>query len=267
MSEWKFPGMDAVRQYLRPVDRPAPVDAERRRRPLAERLARDTGKDTLSGRPMELSFPGGSVRTVDRSRSQSSRGREHAGSTEFAESRVRVDVSCRFDRDLICLRVERLAVVMPKDVTVTFEGPPGMASAYGVGRTLKEHEDAHVATGQALRNSRFVEDALRGRLSYVSSVTGETVRFEGVTLPAEFRFSARQVAPGQGAEVTASQQAQRVIDAAGQAIVQYLQDIVSYIDDAENHGPPLPTDPKKTPYRTIGGRLSLLPPPKAPVIR
>lgn len=156
---------------------------------------------------------------------------------------------------------------MPKDVTVTYDISPESKSAYGTGRTLREHEDAHVTTGKTLRNTSFVEGLFRGRLVYTSPTTGETVRFDGITIPNEISFSASRTFPGKRMDIAATEGMRRIIEMIGQPVVQYLQDVISYVDDAENHGPPLPPDPKKTPYRTVGGKLSLQPPPRAPSFR
>ncbi|NBS41895.1 hypothetical protein EBS80_04545 [bacterium] len=264
MSEWSFQKSRAIFSHTPPERQPAP--AERPRRPLAERIVRDaTRPDALRGRALELSFPGGAVRVLDRSRE--ARRSEYNGSTEFAPSQVRVDVSCRYEGDMVRVRVERLGVVMPKDVTVTYDSSPESKSSYGTGRTLREHEDAHVATGKALRNPSFVEDLFRGKLAYTSPTTGETVRFDGIAIPNEISFSASRTFPGKRLDVAATEGMRRAIDMIGQAAVRYLQDVISYVDDAENHGPPLPSDQKKTPYRTVGGKLSLQPPPKAPSFR
>ena len=273
MSDW-FSGLDRYgAQFLSaleaakktvvpdPSPKPAALDAERRNRPFAERIVREAGRDTLRGHRVEVSCPAGRVSVIDRSRTGGASRESHA-STQFAEHAVGADVSCKVSGETVRLRIDRITAVLPRDVTIVYNFPKDRASGYGAGRTLREHEEAHVATGLALRTPAFVEDLFRGRLSYTSAVTGETVRFAGLSVPQEFASSARAFTKGRSMELALDAEGTRILDLVSDAALAYLREVIEYLDFAENHGPPLPKDARITPYRTVGGQLVLLRPPE-----
>ncbi len=272
MSDWKIPSMEEIAKYFLTPTPPASAtpDAargpeishpERKNRPFAERLTREAGRDTLRGHRIEVSCPGGKVSVIDRSRTGGG-SREHHASVEFMDYQAGADVSGKVSGETVRIRIDRIRAVFPKDVTITYNVAKDMASAYGIGKTLKEHEEAHVATGMALRTPSFVEDLFRGRLSYTSAATGETVRFAGLAFPSEFVSSVGSFTKGRPMQKALDDTATRIADQIGDAAIAYLRDVTDYIDMAENHGPPLPPNAEITVYRIVGDKLAMKRPPE-----
>ncbi len=240
---------------------PEILHPERKNRPFAERLTREAGRDTLRGHRIEVSCPGGKVTVVDRSRTGGG-SREHLASTEFTEYQAGADVSGKVSGETVRIRIDRITAIFPKDVTITYNVPKDTVSGYGTGKTLREHEEAHVATGMFLRTPAFVEDLFRGRLSYTSAATGETVRFPGLSVPSEFVSSVRSFTKGRSLQSALDEAGTRIVDEVGEAAVAYLRAVTDYIDMAENHGPPLPPNAEITPYRMVGDKLAIQRPPE-----
>lgn len=240
---------------------PETLHPERKNRPFSERLTREAGRDTLRGHRIEVSCPGGWVSVIDRSRTGGGL-REHPASVEFAEYQVGAAVNYKVSGETVRIHIDRITAIFPKDVTITYNAAKDSASAYGAGKTLREHEEAHVATGMALRNPAFVEDLFRGRLSYTSAATGETVRFAGLSVPSEFVSSVRSFTKGRSMERALDEAGTRIITTVGEAAVAYLSAVENFIDMAENHGPPLPPNAEITAYRIVGDKLAMKQPPE-----
>ncbi len=271
MAEWWLEQMQKFDTFLGSVSgnpdykKPAP-ESERGTLSFENRIVRDRYRDTMRGHRIEVSCPGGKVSVVDRSRTGGG-GREYHGSVEFLEYETEVKVSCKATDDIVRIRIERVIVLFPKDVTIVYNVPKDSKNRYGIGETLRDHEEAHVKTGLALRNPAFVDDLFRGRLSYTSPVTGETVKFSGLSVPAEFVSSALAFAKGKPMQRALDEAGTRIVETVGRAAIDYLTNVLGYIDYAENHGPPLPDDPRITPYRLVADKLALLPPPEPMAIK
>ncbi|MEI6511045.1 MAG: hypothetical protein WCO25_03315 [Candidatus Uhrbacteria bacterium] len=270
MADWKIPGMSEIGSFFRSATETAPKpvvpDVERRNRPFAERIVREAGRDTLRGHRIEVSCPGGRVNVIDRSRAGGGQ-REGNASVAFTEYQAGAEVMAKTSGVTARIRVDKIFVILPRDVTVTYNVAKDRSNVYGAGKTLREHEEAHVATGLALRNPAFVEDLFRGRLSYTSAVTGETVRFAGLSVPSEFVSSVHALSKNKAIDQALADAGTRIVDALSDAAIAYLRDVLDFIDNAENHGPPLPSDLRITPYRSVGGKLVLGPAPAPSVVR